>query len=520
MKHKRSSGILLHLTSLGGDFGSGTLGKYAYDFVDFLHDTGTAYWQILPFNPVAAHYGYSPYAALSTFAGNPLLIDYQKLINDYSFCSKYMLPESVCETDYADFDSVAAVNRSFLGEAFSLFKDLATDEEIRRFKEFRESQALWLEDYALFRSLADHFNTTNWLEWDDEIAHRSPSTVKECSEKFSEQIYYHSFVQFIFFEQWKELKEYCGTKGVKLIGDLPIYVSFDSADAWAHPDIFLTDTDGVPDPVAGVPPDYFSETGQRWGNPIYDWFNDDGTLKTKTADWWKRRMAFQREMVDLIRIDHFRAFESYWAIPQTEETAINGSWEKGPGALIFDYFKQELGELDLIAEDLGIIDDKVRELRDGLNLPGMRIMHFAFDKDSDNLYLPHNIENQDTVLYTGTHDNNTTVGWYFETLNQELKEYVRYYLNIESEHNFHQNFIRSAFRTVAKLCILPAQDLLGLPGKFRMNAPGTMGATNWRWRLRKMNDLTVEKEFLKDLNLLYGRSTIKQKEKEDQTKEK
>jgi 4-alpha-glucanotransferase len=509
-KTKRSSGLLLHISSLGGDYGIGTMGAKAYEFADFLAQTGTLYWQILPFNSISQNFAYSPYAASSTFSGNPLLIDYDQVIKDFPFCSPYMLPPGEENRAYTiDFQRVSRENSAFLRETYELFNDMASPDIKDAFSAFKEQNRFWLDDFALYQSLSDYFNTPHWPLWDEEIQKREDQALSRYHELLSSECEYIRFTQFVFFRQWDRLKEYCNSKGVQIIGDLPIYVSFDSADGWAKGDIFLTDRDGRPDPVAGVPPDYFSETGQLWGNPLYKWFDNSGSLNGETLSWWIQRVRFLLEKVDMLRIDHFRAFESYWSVAKDEETAINGRWNRGPGIEFFEALEREIHRAPFIAEDLGIITEEVTLLREKLGFPGMRILQFAFDGNSENSYLPHNIDDSNTVYYTGTHDNNTLVGWYYgEELSAQNREQAFYYLNLSDNKKIHEQLIRSAMATTARWCILPVQDLLGLDGFHRFNTPGTFTTKNWSWKLSgSVDELKGEETFLKDLNKLYGRYT-------------
>jgi 4-alpha-glucanotransferase len=504
MKLERTSGLLLHISSLGGVQGIGSLGQQAFRFVDFLNETGTTYWQILPIHPVVKKFGYSPYASTSTYAGNPLFIDPFKLKDKYSFLPDYS--DRTHLSDFINFDLVVNNLDKYFREAVSLFIKHGSEDEIQKYEQFCRDESHWLDDFALFTAISEEFNDSKWLNWDKDIAFRENKALETYREKLNDEIMYQSILQYFFFNQWAELKKYCVKKNIKIIGDVPIYVGFNSADVWASPEIFSLDEDGFADPVAGVPPDYFSATGQRWGNPLYKWFDSDGRLNKHTLEWWVKRLKHQLDMVDIIRLDHFRAFESYWAIPKTEKTAINGEWIKGPGIEFFKSIEKAIGDLPLIAEDLGIITKEVRKLRDDLKLPGMKILQFAFDFTNDNTYLPHSITEPNSIVYTGTHDNDTTNGWYYESgLDQAVKDYLKFYLNIENDDRFHQKFIKVAMMSVAKVCVIPIQDLLGYGSHFRMNTPGTLQSGNWNWMLKNLDEVWHEKNFWMQLNKLYNR---------------
>lgn len=387
MAFERSSGVLLHITSLPGELGIGTLGKPAYDFADALAGAGQKYWQILPMGPVSATFGYSPYSALSTFAGNPLVIDPVLLQQEEWVKSDLLSGVSLeGESTRLDFDKITPTMESILRSGCKDFFAYASDLEKQAFEDFCKKESAWLQDFALYMALSSHFGTHHWVDWDKDIALRDKEAMNRWQNKLSGEIDFHLFCQFVFSRQWSDLKIYCQKKGIQIIGDIPIYVNFDSADTWSCPGIFQLDKHtGSAMEVAGVPPDYFSATGQRWGNPLYVWFQD-GELDNDTMNWWIKRFAHTLEMVSLIRIDHFRGFESYWAIPAYEETAVNGRWVKGPGPAFFQKLGDALGELPLLAEDLGIITPEVEALRDGLQLPGMKVLQFAFDGNPGNPY--------------------------------------------------------------------------------------------------------------------------------------
>jgi len=484
MKLERSSGALLHITSLPGKYGIGTLGPEAKEFAGRLKDAGMKYWQILPIGPVDAKLDYSPYASTSAFAGNWHFISLEKIAEE-PWHSGDVKPFPVAEGYTVPFEEVIAHKLPLLEKACAGFFSHASEEDLAAYEKFCESEGYWLKDFALFSAIAAETGTTEWLEWDEDISKRRPDALKLWSEKLAGEVRFHRFLQFLFFRQWADFRNECMKLGVEIIGDIPIYVTMESADAWAHPEILLLDDETRrPLSVAGVPPDYFSDTGQRWGNPLYRW--KQGTaLSADTFNWWARRISHLHKLVDIIRIDHFRGFEAYWSIPENEKTAVNGKWVKGPGVQFFKKLRQELGRLHLIAEDLGIITPEVEKLRDVLGLPGMRILQFAFDFNNRNYYLPHNIDNRNCILYTGTHDNNTTNGWFYGSeISEETRRYVMEYLGIEDWSDFHWKLIRQAYRSVADLVIIPVQDILGFGEEFRMNRPGTTKG-NWRFKLRE-----------------------------------
>ncbi len=470
MNFCRSSGILLHITSLPGPCSSGDLGPSAYHFVDWLKVAGQTYWQVLPLCPIG--YGNSPYMGLSAFAGNPLLIDLMELYE------QGWLAES--DTTYithnphsVDYEHVSAFRMMMLRKAaYNFFKSSS----IRRnyYDEFCEKESYWLEDYALFQALNEQYHGVQWTEWDVELRRRDPKALESARADFAYLVEFHKFTQWTFYRQFNRLREYAHSKGIKIIGDLPIFLSHHSSDVWAHQEYFKLDDDGNPLSVAGVPPDYFSETGQRWGNPLYKW----DKMKEDNYSWWIKRFKKAFELYDVIRIDHFRGFESYWEIPATEETAVNGAWKKGPGKNFFKIVKQKLGDLQIIAEDLGIITQEVKRLRQELGFPGMRVLQFAFNGGVDNDYLPHRYE-RNTVVYTGTHDNDTTVGWYQNATEHE-RDFVRRYCQTDGTE-IHWDLIRLALQSVADIVLIPFQDVLGLGSEARMNTPATVEG-NWQWR--------------------------------------
>ncbi len=508
MDIKRSSGVLLHITSLPGNYGIGTLGDEAFNFARQLQKAGQSFWQVLPFGPVSPVFEYSPYASKSTFAGNLLLISLDKLKKKWFEIE--IKPFEYKEDDFVNFDEVVKHKMPVLKDAADLFFKTSKDDEIKAYALFCEESKYWLDDYALFSALADYFKTDYWLDWEKPIAMRRPEAMKEWHLKLKSDIDFYRFAQYLFSIQWSELKEYCNSLGIKLIGDIPIYITFEGADAWAHSEIFQLDKKtGKPKSVSGVPPDYFSETGQRWGNPLYKWEDDKNKLNKSTMKWWVSRLQYLNRVVDLVRIDHFRALESYWSIPAKEPTAVNGKWVKGPGIAFFKSLKKKLGDLPLIAEDLGEITPEVEKLRDDVNLPGMKVLQFAFDFSNDNYYLPHNYTNRNIIVYTGTHDNNTTNGWFYGSeIDDDLRQYILEYMDSMNFSDFHWQFIKLAYASVANLVIIPAQDVLGYGEEFRMNRPGTVEG-NWKWKLKHnsfTDDLMLK---LKHAAEMYGRENIK-----------
>ncbi|MBQ4346940.1 MAG: 4-alpha-glucanotransferase [Firmicutes bacterium] len=489
MDNKRLSGILLHPTSLWGESGVGDFGKSAYEFIDFLENSGQSLWQILPLVPVGA--GNSPYQSSSAFAGEPLMISVQKL-KEAELIKNCEPPDFPKER--VDFAAVREWKEKFFKEASDTFFEKG---ETKEYKEFCAKNSFWLDDYALFMALEAHFEGLNWQKWPEALAHREKDAIKEYSEKLSGDIKYHKFLQFQFFMQWDEVKKYAKSKQISIIGDMPIFVSLQSADVWANQKLFLLDEKGYPSHVAGVPPDYFSEKGQLWGNPLYD-------IKAhadENYEWWKKRVSHAVSLSDIVRMDHFRGFESYWSVPAESPDASIGKWEKGFGAALFKALKQELGALPLIAEDLGIITKEVVKLKTSFKLPGMKVLQFAFSEDSKHPYLPHNCE-ENSVIYTGTHDNDTTTGWYAQASEKEKDLFRRYARADGSDAAW--DMIRLAMGSVSKYCIFPAQDVMALPGSARMNVPG-VASGNWEWRIDDPDKLFRHSEGLKYYSELYNR---------------
>ncbi len=496
MLKERLSGILLHPTSLPGKYGIGTLGKAAFDFIDFLVRAKQHYWQILPLGPTG--YADSPYQCFSSHAGNPNLIDLDLLVKSRLLHAEDLIGYPHFDEDRVDFEGVQASRLPLLKKAFLSFTMYADNVDKLAYRNFLKDHAKWINDYALFRAIKVNRHQKPWYQWEDPLKKREPEALKAIQTLLHEEIDFHKFMQFLFFKQWMAVKEYAHNHKVKIIGDIPLYVALDSADAWSNPEIFEFDDDLNPIRVGGVPPDYFSETGQLWGNPLFRW----DILKETGYHWWIERIKTNLFLYDIIRIDHFRGFAAYWAVPYEEKTAINGEWIPCPGKDFFDVLRAELGDLPIIAEDLGVITPDVEELRDGFNLPGMKILQFAFDSSEANDYIPHNyIKN--CIVYTGTHDNDTVAGW-FKNATPEDRKYVLDYINA-AESDIHWSFIRLAWASVALTAIVPMQDLLGLDTPARMNLPGTT-QNNWQWRVRggDFSDALTEK--LAHLTILYGRT--------------
>jgi 4-alpha-glucanotransferase len=470
----RSSGILMHPTSLSSRGGIGDLGPAAYEFVNWLAAAKQTLWQILPFGPVG--YGNSPYSCTSAFAGNVLMISLERLVErGYLDPARLAgLPEANCAVD---FESVREMKLPLLREAARNFFQGNYPLAHQRYDAFVSENQWWLEDYALFSVLREHYGDNPWNSWPEEIATRTPDALVQLHSDLKDQLALERFLQFAFFEEWKALQGYCADRGIRIIGDVAIFVSYDSADVWTHPDIFRLRKDLSPEVVAGVPPDAFSKTGQRWGNPLYDW----DALKARGYDWWIQRMKWAVETCDIVRLDHFRGYEACWEIPADEPTAENGHWVAGPNDDLFKTLKSALGKLPFIAEDLGYITPEVRALRKKLDVPGMKVMQFGFGDRGAHIYLPH-MFTPDSVVYTGTHDNNTTLGWWETDANEEEKRWAAEYLGNIGD-GIEWAFIRAAFSSVSTLAVVPMQDVLGLNGDARMNIPSKPGG-NWSWRLR------------------------------------
>lgn len=498
----RSSGILLHLSSLPGPFGIGDLGAAAHRFVDFLAETGQRVWQVLPLVPVGL--GHSPYSSPSTFAGNPLLIGPDLLIQDGLLSDDDLRDLPSFPSDHVAFGTVVPHKMELLRRAFNRFRMGDASHLRSDFDRFRSENTYWLNDYALFMALKHAFGHVSWTEWPSKFAGRAPSALEQARSEHAEAVELQEFLQFLFARQWGRLRAYCHTHDVRLFGDLPIYVAHDSADVWAHRELFYLDESGRATVVAGVPPDYFSETGQRWGNPIYRW----DLMRENGYAWWTRRFENIFNLVDLVRLDHFRAFAGYWEIPASEETAIHGRWVEGPGASLFHAIEKALGPLPLVAENLGMITPDVTELMETFGFPGMAVLQFAFGGEADHAFLPHNYE-RNLVAYTGTHDNDTIIGWWSNMERDgagsglRATRFARSYLQLGAEE-MHWAGIRALMSSVANIVVSPMQDVLGMDSGARMNVPGK-GHGNWSWRFREEDVTAAMRKKLAAMTAVYGR---------------
>ena len=495
----RKSGILLHVSSLPSDFGIGDLGKAAYDFADFLADSCQTIWQVLPFNPTSEACGNSPYCSFSAFAGNPLLISPDLLVRDGYISSNELSGAPSFDPAKVDFGSTAKFKSRLLSAAFETFSKAGDTQ--RDYDSFADANAHWLDDYALFMSLKERFAGAPWNEWPPGIRDRTRSALDEWRQRLAEGIRREKFYQFLFYRQWSALKSYCNEKQIQVIGDIPIYVSYDSSDVWANPYYFKLDGDKKPVFVAGVPPDYFSETGQLWGNPVYDWDN----LRQASYEWWVRRMEHNLNNFDIVRLDHFRGFVGYWQVPAAQETAIQGEWVKAPAAEFFQTLLNRFASLPIIAEDLGVITSEVREIMSTFEFPGMKVLLFAFgDKLSTNPYVPHN-HVRNSVVYTGTHDNNTAKGWFENDATEQEKENLSAYFGCELDAgSVSWRLVRAAMMSVALTVVIPMQDFLGLGAEARMNTPSIING-NWGWRV-SADQLTADlAKKIASLTTVYGR---------------
>src|SRR4051812_11364821 len=463
MTSKRASGILLHPTSLPSPFGIGAVGDEARAFIDFLNEAGQTLWQVLPLTPTG--YGDSPYQSTSAFAGNPLLIDLRSLVAD-GLLDANQLSDAFVDSDRVDFESVRSIKIEFLNRAFANFHEQASTSIASEFDEFCSRAAWWLDNYALFNAVKKAQDNREWTAWERQLATRDPEALAQARITLAEQITREKFYQFLFFRQWNALRDYARQHDVRIIGDLPIFVAHDSADLWTHPELFKLDENGKPMVVAGVPPDYFSETGQLWGNPLYDWEQ----LRASDFKWWIDRVRWTLEMFDLVRIDHFRGFAACWEIPAGDLTAQNGRWVDTPGRELFGALKKRLGDLPIIAENLGVITPEVENLREEFGFPGMRVLQFAFGGDATNDHLLHN-HTRDSVVYSGTHDNDTTVGWFSEIGEQDRAHCLSYLASDGGKINW--DMIRAAMASVGDWAIIPMQDVLGLGNEARMNLPAS-----------------------------------------------
>lgn len=492
---KRSSGILLPVSSLPSEYGIGCFSKEAREFVDRLVESGQKYWQILPLGPTG--YGDSPYQSFSTFAGNPYFIDPCTLVEEGLLtkeeCDSF---DFVSHVNYIEYDKIYNSRFKLLRMAYERFLSNVPNE----FYTFCEEQKYWLEDYCLFMAIKTSVASSSWMDWENALRIRDRETLDELKTRLADEINFFRFQQYKFFEQWMMLKKYANERGIRIIGDVPIYVAKDSADAWCNPELFQFDEDGKPKAVAGCPPDAFCATGQLWGNPLYDWAYHESTGYA----WWIERVRHCFTLYDVVRIDHFRAFDAYYSIPASDDTAQFGHYEDGPGMKLFVRLKEVLGELDIIAEDLGFLTPSVYELLDATGYPGMKVLQFAFDETEKSEYLPHGYK-ENCVAYTGTHDNETSEGWY-AAIDERERNFVNDYLGYSSQdkESFSVRFIKAAMASRANLCVIPLQDYLGLGNEARINHPSTVG-TNWKWRVSQGAFSSELAEKIRRITKLYGR---------------
>ena len=506
MIDKRQSGVLLHPTSLPGAYGMGELGSEARKWIDQMVFAGQSLWQVLPFGPTG--YGDSPYQSLSTFAGNDLLISFDDLIAEGLLKPNQVGDFSNFPTDHVDYGGVIPARRMVLDSVCRTFKRRASAELFAEFENFCSKQASWLDDYAIFSALKTSFDLRPWTEWDEGLRKRDPKALAKATKKHATGIRNVKILQFLFDRQWHALRKYANDAGIGLVGDIPIFVAHDSSDVWSNPDLYYLDDDGQPTVIAGVPPDYFSVTGQRWGNPLYRW----DLHKELDYAWWTERMQRLAELVDVVRIDHFRGFDQYWEIPATEETAINGQWVDGPGTDLFDAILPRMEGLSIIAEDLGLITDSVEALRDHYNFPGMRIMQFSFADDLKPEFKPDGFP-ENSVVYSGTHDNDTTVGWFSSSAEDGFvadtdalaRERAAVLACTGTDGGeIHWDIIALGAKSAARISVTPLQDIMGLGSEARMNVPGNPGG-NWQWRFTWGRLSSADLQRFKDVTEWSGR---------------
>ncbi|MBE6729411.1 MAG: 4-alpha-glucanotransferase [Ruminococcaceae bacterium] len=470
----RLAGILMPIFSLPNKYGIGTFGKEAYEFVDFLSKAGQSYWQILPLSPTS--YGDSPYQSFSAYAGNPYFIDFNLLCED-----GYLNVGEFDEIEWGSADTVdyaLLYHKRFAVLKKAFFRFIKNPEKL--YDNFKKENKFWLDDYSLFMALKNANDGKSWNEWQTALKFREKDAIEEAKKLYEEDIEFFKVLQYLFEKQWFSLKKYANEKGIKIIGDIPIYVSYDSADVWCNPNQFDLDKDLKPNLVAGCPPDEFSKKGQLWGNPLYNWKK----MKNDSPpySWWCKRVEYTLKLYDIIRIDHFRGFESYYAIPFGDTDATGGSWKKGPATSFFNYLKRQFGDLPIIAEDLGFMTDEVKKMLKDTGYPGMKVLEFAFDSSTDSEYLPHNC-NKNCVVYTGTHDNDTVIGW-SKTLSEDDLEFAKKYMSVKENETINWSMIKTAYATVADTVIIPMQDFIGCSSEGRINVPSTVG-NNWNWRIDK-----------------------------------
>ena len=492
----RQSGVLMHISSLPSKHGIGSFGQAAYDFVDFLVASKQRYWQILPLGTTS--YGDSPYQSFSAFAGNTHFIDLDKLVEE-----GYLAPEDLKDLDLGSDPSKVDYAKIYVGRRPLLEKAVAqflAEEPDPAYQVFLEENAWWLETFAEYMAIKEYFDNLSWLDWPaEDIQRRQEHALVYYRELLADKFDYFRVTQYFFFKQWAVLKAYANDKHIEIVGDMPIYVAADSADMWANPHLFKTDEKGQPYSIAGVPPDAFSADGQLWGNPIYDW----EAMERDGYSWWVARLRESFKIYDVVRIDHFRGFESFWEIPAGSETAATGVWAKGPGNKLFDAVKAQLGELNIIAEDLGYMTQEVIDMREATGFPGMKVIQFAFDPQHESIDSPHSASNN-SVMYTGTHDNDTILGWYEKEASPEVKDYLALYTNKRDDETVNHAMLRTIFASTSFMAIATMQDLLGLGSEARMNLPGTMG-DNWTWRMTADQLTPQVSQDLLDLTTIYRR---------------
>lgn len=490
---KRGSGILLHISSLPSEYGIGTMGDAAYKFIDYLKDSGCRYWQMLPVCMIGA--ANSPYQSYSAYGGNPLFIDLDMLVKDELLekCEFESINWGFLE-NIVDYKNIFFQRMKVLEIAFHRF----LTKDMENFGKFCQENHNWIEDYSLFMALKEKYKDCPWQEFPEEIKNRQGDAIGYYRDKLWDRMDFYKFIQYKFFQQWEKMKVYANSKEISLIGDIPMYVAEDSVDTWAHRKEFQLDDKGYPTSVAGVPPDYFSQTGQHWGNPLYNW----EVMKENNYLWWRERLIFQQKLFDSVRIDHFRGIESYWSIPRNSKTAADGHWVKGPDMDFVQVVKDALPCLEIIAEDLGLLTDEVKDLLEKSGFPGMKVLQFAFTPNKSSEYLPHR-HIMNCVIYTGTHDNDTLKG-FIDKADKETVEYIKDYFNIDNEDFLDRVLIRAAFSSVANVAIIQMQEVLGLGSEARMNIPSTT-KDNWVWRLNKSYREEKNILWLKKLNSIYGR---------------
>lgn len=493
---KRSAGILMPISSLPSNYGIGTLGKAAYDFVDFLYDSKQTYWQVLPIGPTS--YGDSPYQSFSSYAGNPYFIDLDFLVKDGLLKRNDLKDIEVKNESYVDYGYLFETRFTILYKAYLNGIENDRNELCKFLKTNR-----FINDYALFMSLKEHFNNKSWIDWEDErIKKREVESINEYSELLKDRIEFYQYIQFLFFKQFNNLKEYMNLKGIKLIGDIPIYIALDSCDCWMNPECFLLENNYIPKVVAGVPPDYFTADGQLWGNPIYNYKH----MKSNGYKWWIDRIGFASRVYDVIRLDHFRGFESFWAVPYGDKTARNGKWIKGPNMELLNIFKNWFNNTEFISEDLGYHTKEVQQMLDNFGFPGMKVLEFGFDSRESSNHAPH-AYCENSVCYVGTHDNSTIIGW-LDAANKEDVKLALKYLGLKDRTDFNWHMIRSGMMSVSKLFIAQIQDYLGLDDSARINKPGSIG-NNWKWRMKKGMINRKLSSKIAELTIMYDRYDTK-----------